>query len=321
MDEVATSLDPATGGLLVSWTAPYDNAQTITAYKIEVQYGTDWSEETAGCDASDATIMSNMYCIIPLSALRATPFDLVYGDLLQARASAYNVYGWGETSDAAGAQTVRTEPLQMDPPQRGSDTTPSLLHVTWTPPSTDATRGGATITNYNVQWDAGTGGLDWYHLLGQSSDSLDETLEITTAVTGGAWYQVRVRAANVYGFGEYSTSLSIEAAQEPDQVTQSTLTSEVVGADVAFAWVGPGSNYDAITAYRVLIGQSDGTYSEESTYCPSNEASLASTLTCSVPLSILRAAPYSLAYGAQVLFTVEAYNGYGWSLVSQVNTA
>ncbi len=92
--------------------------------------------------------------------------------------------------------------------------------MTWTPPSTDVTRGGATITNYNVQWDAGTGGLDWYHLLGQSSDSLDETLETTSAVTGGVWYQVRVRAANVYGFGEYSTSLSIEAAQEPDQVTQ-----------------------------------------------------------------------------------------------------
>jgi hypothetical protein len=176
MADATTSIDPTTGGLLVSWAAPYDNAQTITAYKVEVAYGGNWAEETGGCDASDSTVMANMQCIIPLSALRASPFNLVYGDLLQVRVSAYNDYGWGETSDPAGAQTVLTEPLQMDPPYRGDDTTPSLLHVHWTPPSTDATRGGATITSYNVQWDAGTGGLEWYHLLGQSSSSLDETL-------------------------------------------------------------------------------------------------------------------------------------------------
>ena len=40
-----------------------------------------------------------------------------------------------------------------------------------------------------------------------------------------------------------------------------------------------------------------------------------------MPLSVLRAAPYSLTYGQDVLFTVSAYNAYGWSLTSQVNTA
>jgi hypothetical protein len=216
MDEATTSIDAATGGLLVSWVAPYDNAQTIVAYKVEVAYGGNWAEETGSCDASDAVVISNMQCIIPLSAIRAAPFNLVYGDLLQVRASAYNDYGWGDTSDAAGAMTVLTEPLQMDAPTRGSGTTPSLLQLEWTPPATDATRGGATITSYNIQWDAGTGGLEWYHLLGQSSDSLDETLDITTGVTGGLWYQARVRAANVYGYGDYSAAFSIEAAQEPD---------------------------------------------------------------------------------------------------------
>lgn len=112
MAEVTTSIEPTTGGLQVEWLAPYDNAQTITAYKIEIAYGTgQWAEEAASCDASGAAIMADLKCVIPLSALRAAPFNLAYGDLIQVRASAYNSYGWGATSDPAGAQTILTEPL------------------------------------------------------------------------------------------------------------------------------------------------------------------------------------------------------------------
>ena len=30
--------------------------------------------------------------------------------------------------------------------------------------------GGAPITSYNVQWDAGLSGLDWKHLVGYEAD-------------------------------------------------------------------------------------------------------------------------------------------------------
>lgn len=93
-----------------------------------------------------------------------------------------------------------------------------------------------------------------------------------------------------------------------------------MASDVAASWQAPDSNYDPITAYLVLFLQSDGQYSEETTHCPSSDTSLVGSLTCSVPLSVLRAPPYSLGYGAEVLFTVSAYNVYGWSLTSQVNT-
>jgi len=45
-----------------------------------------------------------------MSALRAAPFELVYGDLIQVRAQAENAYGWGDLSDPAGILTVKTEP-------------------------------------------------------------------------------------------------------------------------------------------------------------------------------------------------------------------
>ena len=91
-------------------------------------------------------------------------------------------------SAAAGALTVRTEPLKMDSPARGSETTPSTLDVEWTAMTTDAEQGGATVISYNVQWDAGTAGLDWQHLLGHGSPSLATNLDIVSGVVGGTSY-------------------------------------------------------------------------------------------------------------------------------------
>jgi hypothetical protein len=35
VDTVTTSIEELTGGVRIEWTAPFDNADTITAYKIE----------------------------------------------------------------------------------------------------------------------------------------------------------------------------------------------------------------------------------------------------------------------------------------------
>jgi hypothetical protein len=86
MDAATTAIDSATGGVIVTFTEPEDNSQGITAYRIEVAHGSDWSEELTSCDGSDATVMSNMQCIIPMSALRDTAFGLGYGELIQVRA-------------------------------------------------------------------------------------------------------------------------------------------------------------------------------------------------------------------------------------------
>jgi hypothetical protein len=138
---------------------------------------------------------------------------------------------------------------------------------------------------------------------------------------GGAAYQVRVRAQNVYGFGQFSDPTTISASQVPAQVTQSTLSSVVVGTDAELAWTAPDPNHDPITAYKVLVRQAGGTYSEELTHCDGTSSAIVSAAKCSIPLTVLRAPPYSLALGQSVYFTVAAANSHGWSLTSQRNTA
>jgi hypothetical protein len=79
MSAVVTSIDAATGGVTVYFTAPDANSDTITAYKIEVGHGaSSWSEEATSCDGSSSAVMTAMGCTIPMSALRAAPFSLTY---------------------------------------------------------------------------------------------------------------------------------------------------------------------------------------------------------------------------------------------------
>jgi hypothetical protein len=99
MSTVTTSV--VSGEVKIVFTAPADNGDTITGYEIEIQYsdGTTYAEETTSCDGSDGTIMTNMYCTIPMATLRnAGSYNLVYGDLVVVRARAYNSIGYGDYS-------------------------------------------------------------------------------------------------------------------------------------------------------------------------------------------------------------------------------
>lgn len=93
MDMVVTSIDPLTGGLKVSWTAPASNSYPITKYLIEIAKSdlSAWSEDALHCDGSSSTVIVNMYCIIPMSTL-TNPLTYNYGfdSMVVVRASAYN---------------------------------------------------------------------------------------------------------------------------------------------------------------------------------------------------------------------------------------
>jgi hypothetical protein len=119
-------------------------------------------------------------------------------------------------SDAAGALTVRTKPIKMNTPTRGSLTTTTLLHLDWVALTADADIGGSTITSYDFEWDANTnqlhGSPTWYHLQGYGTPSLALTIQITSGVVPGKTYLVRVSAGNVYGFGVVGDSFTIHAA-------------------------------------------------------------------------------------------------------------
>lgn len=63
--------------------------------------------------------------------------------------------------------------------------------------------------------------------------------------------------------------------------------------DVTFTWAAPSDNGGlSITKYMLKIKGSDGSYTEDSTNCAE-----ANHLTCTVPMTVLTASPYSLSEG------------------------
>jgi hypothetical protein len=70
-------------------------------------------------------------------------------------------------------------------------------------------------------------------------------------LTAGTWYSFKVEARNEAGFSDYSSPLSVYAAQVPDTPQQST--TSVVGETVVIDWEAPNDQGAEILGYRILI--------------------------------------------------------------------
>lgn len=55
MAAVTTTIDSATGGVKIAWTAPHDGSDTITSYTITISDSSGtYKEDTTNCDGSNA---------------------------------------------------------------------------------------------------------------------------------------------------------------------------------------------------------------------------------------------------------------------------
>jgi hypothetical protein len=319
MSQVVTSIDPATGSVRLSWSAPADNAAPITAYSLEVldRNGLVWSEETTHCDGSAAAALTALQCAIPMEVLRAAPFSLQRGDLVQVRARAYNRDGWSVASatNTEGA-TVRTPPTFMHPAVRDPASSDSQIVLTWATLTAEADTGGAAILSYGLEWDAGSGGASWTGLAGYTVRSLTPTFTVSSGLTPGARYEFRVSAENLYGWGPPSTLTVAYAAGLPQQPFQVVTT--ISGTDTAISFTAPENGAAPIEAYRVWLRHADGSFAQDLTNCDGSDAAIVAALSCAVPLTTLRGT-YGLAYGELVQARVQAKNANGWGSLSQVN--
>ena len=107
----------------VSWTQPTTNNFAIDQYLIliEAKDGS-YVEETTYCAGSSSQIVTDAKCLIPMSTLRASPYNLVLGDSVNAKVKAHNSRGWSAYSLVGTGATVQTEPLAMVTVSRGTAT-------------------------------------------------------------------------------------------------------------------------------------------------------------------------------------------------------
>lgn len=72
-------------------------------------------------------------------------------------------------------------------------------------------------------------------------------------MAGGLSYKFRVRAGNIYGFGEWSEIAEFKASQEPQQIISSSISTVNDGLSVTVTWDEPDDNYSDITEYLIEI--------------------------------------------------------------------
>ncbi len=123
--------------------------------------------------------------------------------------------------------------------------------MSWSALTTDSDKGGSSILSYNLQWNAGSGST-YYNLVGYTSDYAATSFTITSSITAGTTYLFKLRAKNSYGWGVFSTIVSIDATDKPSQMSAVTTTIES-NTFVRISWSAPSDNYDTITKYRINI--------------------------------------------------------------------
>jgi hypothetical protein len=270
---------------------------------------TSWTADSINCDGSTSTIMTNLYCVIPMSVLTSSPYNYQFDDLVKVQVKAHNSLGFGpySTINISGAQ-IRRVPDAMTTPVVifSSDTS---ITISWTA-QTVPINGNSNIQFYNLQWNSGSGST-----FTDLSNSLTTSYTVN-GLTGGSTYVFKVRSRNVYGYGSFSSTLSVITIDVPSKMGIPTVS--VSGTDVKVEWTYPNDHSSTITKYEILFMKADGTFTTEITSC--NGDLLAASLSCLPPMTTIISIT-SLTVDSLIKVKLRAFNDKGWGEYSEINTS
>ena len=159
------------------------------------------------------------------------------------RVYAKNFWGFGPASPAnTDGARIRVTPSAVAKPVEDPATTDAKIVVTWTAIS-GTTAGNSPVLSYSLEWDEGNSLASSFTVL---IDSL-VTSHTVNGVTGGQTYRFKVRARNIYGYGDPSEVLSVIPDDKPGKVDIPTvILSPLDATDVQITWLEPNAHSAAI---------------------------------------------------------------------------
>ncbi|HEY5110962.1 MAG TPA: fibronectin type III domain-containing protein, partial [Acidimicrobiales bacterium] len=212
----------ANGQSLVSWidpvnSPPTNGGSTITTNSVRYSSNAGATWTTASTSATDTN-----YLVTGLTNGTAYVFEV----------AATNAAGTGAFSSASSPATPATVPNSPTGVAATSNANGQSL-VTWTAP----TNGGASITNYSVQYSSDNG-TTWT----TATSSASGTSYTVTSLTNGTSYVFRVAATNAAGTSAPSSaSSSATPATVPNAPTAVAGTSNANGQSLV-TWTDPASS-------------------------------------------------------------------------------
>ena len=238
-----TNLLASAGNANVSlqWTLPTnDGGAAITDYVIQYSSnnGSTWTTFSDGVS----------------TATTATVTGLVNGTSYVFRVAAVNSVGTGAYS-ASSAAVTPAAPVIITPPAAPTSVVATAgnasVNLSWEAPTNN---GGATITDYRIQY-SGDNGSTWTTF--NDSVSADRSV-IVSGLTNGTTYLFRVAAINSEGVGAYTTTtISAVPAAAPAAPTDLAFTPDFQSGTLS--WSAPANNNgSAITGYVVGLSVNGG---------------------------------------------------------------
>ena len=315
---VAPTVEIVGGYVKISWAAPFDNYRPILGYGYQVLIATStgaFVETKSLCDG--LTQEAVRYCLVDMHDLRASPYNLIYGDLIQAKVLARNERGWSAASPAnTDGAHVEVEPSAVVAPARGILTGPTQLDVYWTALNLyDA--GGSQVLSYHLQYDNATAAVTWLDVVGLAPDSMLLTVIVSSQVVSGDMYGFRVRARNIFGWGPYSQVTYIQAAREPAKPLAPVTSIDAATGGVVITWTAPSARGQAITAYKIEFANKAQTAWSEVATCDGSAPATRDALRCVVAMSTFTEATFGYLFDDVVYVRVKAYNSYGYGELSE----
>ena len=221
----------------LTWTPPASNGgSAITNYSI--QYSSD-----GGTSWSTALLTGS-------TSANFTVTGLTNGTTYIFKVAAKNSAGTGNYSEnSLGVMPVTTPDVPASVSGTAGNTEVAL---SWSAP---ASNGGASITDYVVQYSSNSGST-WSAAMSTGSTSANFTV---TGLTNGTTYIFKVAATNSAGSGNYSASSpSVTPATTPDVPT--SVSGTAGNTEVTLSWTAPANNGgSAITNYSIQYSSDEGT--------------------------------------------------------------
>jgi len=135
-------------------------------------------------------------------------------------------------------------------------TSSSQIKVDFDPLTTLVETGGSFVLSYNLQMDDGTG--VFFDVFGEIYDSLQTTyLAYGHFVEKGETYQFRYRANNIYGWGPWSPTTSILAADVPEAPPQPTFVSASDNSITLDLYASEDEGGSFVTDYELWMDEGD----------------------------------------------------------------
>jgi hydroxylamine reductase (hybrid-cluster protein) len=81
--------------------------------------------------------------------------------------------------------------------------------------------------------------------------------------------------------------------------------------NVIVSWTQPFNGGSSITSYKVFVQAADFSWQQDNTNCNGSNGAIVSARQCTIPVTVLRAAPFSLSNTSDVIARVVATNVFG----------